>query len=158
MYLVHKGKTTRQAHVAIPEGTFEEEHGRQGFFGQVSHLYRSHPPTGWTRFEGDLRPHAFDTNSMQPTDGTDANGGRVRMLYNNDVVLHISRRNAVMPFFFRNGDGDEIHFVHQGSGMFETDFGTIPYERGDYIVIPRCTTYRVVPSVPENYFLIIEAF
>ena len=44
-----KGKATRQAHVALPEGTYEEEHGREGFFGRVSHLYHVNPPTGWTR-------------------------------------------------------------------------------------------------------------
>lgn len=158
MYLVHKGKTTRQAHVGIPEGTYEEEMGRQGFFGHVSHLYRTHPPTGWSRFEGKLRPHAFDTNLLTPSDGLDPNGHRVKLLYNGDVTFGISRRRAAMPYYYRNGDGDEIYFVHHGSGIFETDFGTLNYERGDYIVIPRCTTYRIVPSAHENYFVIIEAY
>ena len=45
MDVVHsKGKVSRQAHVAIPGGTFEEEHGRETFFGRASHLYRTHPP------------------------------------------------------------------------------------------------------------------
>ena len=158
MYLVHKGKTTRQAHVALPEGTYEEEYGRQGFFGPVSHIYRTHPPTGWTRFEGKLRPHAFDTNILFPTDQMDPKGNRVRLLFNDDVALHISRRSDAMPFYFRNADGDEIYFIHRGKGVFETDFGTLPYEQGDYIVLPRCTTYRIVPWQPDNYFVVIEAF
>jgi homogentisate 1,2-dioxygenase len=28
-----KGKASRQAHVDLPEGTYEEEHGRQAFTG-----------------------------------------------------------------------------------------------------------------------------
>ena len=52
MYPLKKGKTTSQAHVGIPEGTFEEEHGRKGFYGKSAHLYHAHPPTGWIRFEG----------------------------------------------------------------------------------------------------------
>ena len=158
MYLFHQGKHTRQAHVGLPEGTFEEEHGRQGFFGQVSHLYRRHAPTDWTNFEGALRPHAFDFNNAEPSDGRNERGARIRLLYNDDVAVHISRRRAAMPFYFRNGDADEVHFVHEGTGVFETDYGTIPYEKGDYVVLPRCTTYRVVPSTPENFFLVIEAF
>src|ERR1700722_8886544 len=57
MYPLKKGKTTTQAHVGLPEGTFEEEHGRKGFYGKSAHLYHAHPPTGWIRFEGKLRPH-----------------------------------------------------------------------------------------------------
>ncbi len=158
MYLLHKGTHTRQAHVAIPEGTYEEEYGRQGFFGRVTHLYRKHPPTGWSRFEGKLRPHAFDTNKLKPSDQDDAFGARVTLLRNDDVALHISRRIDQMPFYFRNGDGDEIYFIHEGAGIFETEFGIISYERGDYIVIPRGTSYRIVPSTLANFFLIIEAF
>ena len=57
MYPLKKGKIAPQAHVGIPEGTFEEEHGRKGFYGKSAHLYHAHPPTGWIRFEGKLRPH-----------------------------------------------------------------------------------------------------
>ena len=34
MFPLKKGKTTVQAHVGIPDGTFEEEHGRKGFYGK----------------------------------------------------------------------------------------------------------------------------
>ena len=39
------GVFTKQAHVKIPEGLYEEEHGRKGFFGRVSHLYHQQKPT-----------------------------------------------------------------------------------------------------------------
>ena len=38
------GIFTKQAHVNIPEGLFEEEHAREGFFGRVSHIYHQNPP------------------------------------------------------------------------------------------------------------------
>ena len=56
MYPLNKGKTAKQAHVGLPQGTFEEEHGRKGFYGKSAHLYHAHAPTGWIRFEGKLRP------------------------------------------------------------------------------------------------------
>ena len=79
MYPLKKGKTARQAHVGLPNGTFEEEHGRKGFYGKSAHLYHTHPPTGWIRFEGKLRPHCFDLNQLAPTDQRDPAGhaGRV---------------------------------------------------------------------------------
>lgn len=162
MYLIHRGKHTRQAHVGLPEGSYEEEHGRQGFFGSVSHLYHAHAPTGWTRFEGPLRPHAFDTGRMSPPDGTRPESGSVPLLFNEDVALHISRRGGTMPHFFRNADADEIHFVHKGAGILETEYGVIPFETGDYLVVPRGVTYRIhtgaTQTATDNFFLLIEAF
>ena len=53
------GIYSRQAHVKIPEGHFEEEHGRKGFYGRVAHLYHQTPPVSWIHIEGDLRPHCL---------------------------------------------------------------------------------------------------
>ena len=154
---IMKGKATRQPHVALPEGSFEEEHGREGFFGRVSHLYHAHPPTGWTRIEGNLRPHAFYLNKIEPTDLKDKNGWSIPILYNNDLILSISKRSEASPAYYRNADGDELYFVHKGTGKIETDFGVIEYEPGDYVVIPRATTYRFVPATRDNFFVHVEA-
>jgi homogentisate 1,2-dioxygenase len=152
-----RGKATKQPHVALPEGTFEEEHGREGFFGRVSHLYHAHPPTGWSRIEGPLRPHAFDLNEVKPTDMTDPKGTVTPVLMNDDVILSVSRRNFAMPYYVRNADGDMVIFTHRGRGKMETDFGTITFEPGDYTVIPRATTYRVIPETTDNFFIVVEA-
>jgi len=157
MYPLKKGKTTTQAHVGLPQGTYEEEHGRKGFYGKSAHLYHTHPPTGWVRFEGKLRPHCFDLNLLEPTDLKDPQGAPAAFLGNNDVELLVSRRSAPMPFYFRNADGDELYFVHRGNGVIETDFGPVPFEKGDYINIPRAVTYRVVPESRDNFFLIIQS-
>jgi homogentisate 1,2-dioxygenase len=154
---IMRGKVTKQPHVAIPEGTFEEEHGREGFFGRVSHLYHSNAPTGWTRIEGPLRPHAFDLTKIEPTDMTDPAGRATPVLYNDDIIVLISRRNFAMPWYIRNADGDMVVFTHKGTGKIETDFGVITFEPGDYIVIPRATTYRVIPETTDNFFVIVEA-
>lgn len=157
MYPLKKGVAARQAHVGLPEGTVEEEHGRAGFFGAATHLYRTHAPTGWTKIDGPLRPHLLDTTLLHPSDERDAEGSPVAFLVNNDVRMSISRRSAPMPFTFRNADGDEVYFVHIGSGRFETDFGVLEYERGDYIILPRGTSYRVIPDTTENFFLIVQS-
>src|SRR6267378_877647 len=68
MYPLKKGKFASQAHVGVPEGTYEEEHGRKGFYGKSAHLYHANTPTGWIRFEGKLRPHCIYCNKMRPTD------------------------------------------------------------------------------------------
>ena len=44
-------------------------------------------------------------------------------------------------------------FVHEGSGTLETTFGDVPYKDGDYIVVPRGTTYRFVPEGEQRYLV-----
>jgi homogentisate 1,2-dioxygenase len=157
MYPLKKGHIANQAHVNLPEGTFEEEHGRKGFYGKSAHLYHAHPPTGWIRFEGKLRPHCFDLNKLQPTDQQDRKGAPVAVLGNTDVKLYVSRRTEPMPFYYRNADGDELVFIHRGKGILETDFGPLNFEKGDYLNIPRAVTYRIIPETKDNFFLIIQS-
>ena len=157
MYPLKRGRFAPQAHVGIPAGTYEEEHGRKGFYGKSAHLYHAHPPTGWIRFEGKLRPHLFDLNKLAPSDLHDPEGMPVAFLGNQDVRLYVSRRSQPMPFYYRNADGDELLFVHRGSGTVETDFGPLAFEAGDYLVLPRAVTYRLIPETADNFFLIIQS-
>src|ERR1043165_6051677 len=65
-----EGQASRQAHADLPEGTYEREISKEGFFGPAAHLYHRHPPTGWVNFEGPLRPHAFDCTKLPGTQGS----------------------------------------------------------------------------------------
>ena len=47
-----------------------------------------------------------------------------------------------MEYFYRNTGGDELLFIHHGSGVLETQFGELAYREHDYVVIPTGTTYR----------------
>ena len=152
-----RGKATKQPHVGLPEGTFEEEHGREGFFGRVSHLYHAHPPTGWIRIEGPLRPHAFYLDKIEPTDMKDANGLPTAILYNDDLIMLISRRTEPHPAYLRNADGDLLYFIHRGEGKLETDFGVLDFEPGDYIVIPRGMNYQIQFHTEQNRILYVES-
>jgi homogentisate 1,2-dioxygenase len=157
MHPLKKGRISPQAHVGLPEGTFEEEHGRKGFYGKTAHLYHANPPTGWIRFEGKLRPHCFDLNELQPSDLNDPQGRPIAFLGNQEIRISVSRRSAPMPFYFRNADADELYFVHRGKGLIETDFGPLAFREGDYLVIPRAVTYRLVPESSDNFFLVFES-
>ena len=156
MYLNKKGKVPNQAHVGIPEGLCEEEHGREGFTGPVSHLYRTHPPTGWVKIDGPLKPRAFDCTQVLTTATRPATTQTVLIMQSQDVSLSLSFPAETMAYFVRNADGDETYFVHQGTGRFETDYGTLPYEPGDYIVIPKGTTYRIHVDTGPSLFLLVE--
>jgi homogentisate 1,2-dioxygenase len=152
-----KGRTAKATHVGIPDDLTEEEHGRQAFAGPVSHLYRTLPATAWVEVDGPLRPAAFDLNRLEPTDAEDAEGWRTEIMGNADLRIAISRRADPMPYAYRNADGDEIVYVHHGSGVLQTDFGPLDYAAEDYLVIPRGTVHRWVPAEGEQFLLVIES-
>ncbi len=156
MYLMKKGDVPNQAHVGIPEGLHEEEHGRRGFSGPASHLYRRHPPTGWVRIDGALRPRAFACADLPTPDLRPADVPPTEILRSPDVRVFVSRRAESMRSYVRNSDGDEVHFVHAGRGRMETDYGVLSVEPGDYIVIPKGTTYRMIVEKESMLTLIIE--
>src|SRR4029079_15371423 len=75
------------------------------------------------------------------------------LLWNGDGQFSLCSRAEPMDFFYRNGEGDEVVFVHEGSGTLETIFGDLSYREGDYIVIPRGTTYRFGGAGPERHLV-----
>jgi len=132
------GLYTKQAHVRVPKDHFEEEHGRKGFFGRVSHLYHTTPPVNWVNIEGPLKPRSikpiFDFQAPKNT--------FTSLLYNQDCHLYFAEFNENQKNYFRNADADELFFIHHGSGKLETTYGHLFFKKGDYVVIPRGTTYK----------------
>ena len=136
------GTVTKQAHVNIPNGLYEEEHGRKGFFGRVSHIYHENPPVNWSNIEGELKPRC-----LPPVFNSSLNEGVFyTILKNQDVQISIAISNNQHDYFFRNADFDELYFIHDGSGKFETIYGHLDYQKGDYIILPRGTTYKQYAS------------
>src|SRR5499433_348493 len=137
------GEASRQAHADLPAGTYERELGKEGFFGPATHMYHRHPPTGWTSWEGPLRPRAFDLTRLQ---GEVTSPWQAPLVLGNaQVKLRWWTRTEPMDFLVRNADGDELIFVHQGSGGLFCDYGHIGLRAGDYLMLPRSTMWRIDP-------------
>jgi len=149
-----EGETSRQAHADLPAGTYEREIGRDGFFGPAAHIYHKHPPTGWTSFEGPLRPRAFDAKAA--ADSANEPFSAVPLLSNASCQLAIWRLSEAMPHLARNADGDLLLFIHAGEGDLFCDFGHLTYREGDYLLLPRGTMWRLEPAAP-TIALLIEA-
>jgi homogentisate 1,2-dioxygenase len=149
-----EGETSRQAHADLPAGTYEREIGRDGFFGPAAHIYHKHPPTGWTSFEGPLRPRAFDAKAA--ADSANEPFSAVPLLSNASCQFAIWRLSEAMPHLARNADGDLLLFIHAGEGDLFCDFGHMRYREGDYLLLPRGTMWRLEPEGP-TVSLLIEA-
>jgi homogentisate 1,2-dioxygenase len=147
-----EGAASRQAHADLPSGTFEREISKDGFFGPASFIYHRHPPTGWTNFEGPLRPHAFDLTALKAPQPSPWDAAMV--LHNAAVKIRFWSLASSMDHLARNADGDDLMFVHAGAGEFYCDYGHLRFDAGDYIVIPRGTLWRIACTAPVHALVI----
>ena len=162
----HRGELPAKRHVAhYRDGVLltEEVMGYEGFSGNESILYHlqtpcrvselgSFTPIVHDEWVPDAHSHRLMDTTRAPGGGDPVFGRRV-VMYNDDVEIAVCRPDSAQDFFYRNGEGDELIFVHRGSGELETTFGTLPYREHDYIVIPRGTTYRLSPAAGEQLWL-----
>ena len=151
-------------------GLYQEElFGTAGFAGMSSLIYHLHPPTVVTEIKQirDLTPKiAIDKNmkalsfkgfTLQPED--DFIESRKTLFVNNDLHIGIAApKTFSKDYFYRNSDADEMLFIHKGFGKLETMYGNLDFKYGDYIIIPRGTTYKIDFGTKENRILYIESF
>ncbi len=84
---------------------------------------------------------------------------RKPVLVNNDCqIILAAPRKSMHDYFFKNADADEVIFIHQGSGALHTMYGTLDFEYGDYVVVPRGTTYQLHFNTPDNRLFIVESY
>ena len=156
-----------------PDGSLyaEEVFGSEGFSGDYSILYYHYPPTRVKKIErfmreqflhevwdeGIQRHHHLRTAHL--TRGGDPVLGRQALMFNKDIVIGIAKATMNMDYYYRDGDSDLLYFVHDGHGVLESNFGLLPYHEGDYIIIPRGTTFRFViaEDSPQTSLLVVEA-
>jgi homogentisate 1,2-dioxygenase len=149
-----QGTASRQAHTKLPEGTYERELGKEGFFGPATQMHHKHPPTGWVDWQGPLKPRAFDLVKVNETQSSPWKAASI--LSNAHTKVRFWRPDGAMDHLVRNGDGDELLFVHEGQGDLFCDYGRMEIRDGDYVMIPRGTMWRITPSAPMS-ILMIEA-
>jgi homogentisate 1,2-dioxygenase len=150
------GDVPAKRHVQFREnGTLlvEEVMGYEGFSGNETILYHLQSPCR-VKEVGSFEPivldewvpdtHVHRLTDMRPVPpGGDPVFGRRVLMFNADVEMGVCKPTEEADCFYRNGEGDEVLFVMEGSGAVETVFGRLPFGPHDYVVIPRGTTYRV---------------
>jgi homogentisate 1,2-dioxygenase len=152
-----------------PNGSLyhEELIGLHGFSGVRSLLYHLRPPTqiqtmvletmAETVYEqqGRLCPRHLRTATVQA--GGDAIASRIPLLANDDLCIAVARPTTAMAYWYRFAHGDEVLFIHQGSGLLESQYGTLRYRAGDYLVLPTGILWRLLPDAGvEQRMLAIE--
>lgn len=162
---VRAGELPPKRHIQFrrPDGGLyaEELFSTKGFESVYSLLYHLRPPTAtldvrpWKRPAVQLEPNEPLRNRHLKTQtlelrGDDPIESLTALLGNDDVMISVAQANAPMEYFYRNTGGDELIFIHHGTGTLETQFGELVYRERDYLVIPTGTIYRFRPSSPTR--------
>jgi homogentisate 1,2-dioxygenase len=160
-YYRMSGEIPKKRHIRFhrPEGGLyaEELMGEEGFSSDSSLLYHAHPPTAIVKSEAladvaaearltanlPLLPRHYRTQDLVGIG--DLVLGRIPLLGNDDVRISFVTVD-VASGLYRNSTGDEAVYVHTGSLRFESVYGAIDAVPGDYVVIPRGTIHRWLPS------------
>ena len=147
----------------------EELVSSRGFSGIYSNLYHINPPTRvekvgnfypWkAEIAGDYTlKHTHLNTSQVETTGDDFLEARKILLKNKDVSMAICHPTSrKIDYYYKNGQADEVIFIHEGNGWLYSQFGKLRIKQGDYVVIPRTTIYRPEWDEGPLKLLIIES-
>ncbi|MGB1971685.1 MAG: homogentisate 1,2-dioxygenase [Flavobacteriaceae bacterium] len=169
----HLGKIPEKRHTQFRQADgslfHEELFGTIGFDGMSTLLYHHHRPTQVKRIDTpvDIRPkiavehnitsRKFMSFDVAPQD--DFLEARVPLLVNTDIHIGVAApQSSLTTYFYKNVDADEMLFVHKGSGVLRTFVGQIPFQPGDYLIIPRGMIYQIDFETQENRLLYAESF
>lgn len=174
MPVYHKlGKIPAKRHIQFrkEDGNlyYEQLFGTIGFDGMSSLMYHVHRPTIIKEMGEvlDLRPEIAVQHNIMPrrlhgfklSQKADYLESRVPLMVNKDVVFGLAAPSeSLRTYFYKNADADELLFVHRGKGVLRTQLGNIPFEYGDYLLIPRGIIYQIDFETSDNRLLYLEAF
>ena len=164
-----RGEIPNKRHIQFRDDSgnlyWEELISREGFSHMYSNVYHLHPPTG-VEAVGELkkidliatdqthRHHHVRTANVNSNG--DAISPRIPLFFNSDLVISKAHVTNSMNTLYRNGNADEVLFIHKGSGTFKSNFGNMALTQGDYVVIPRGVIWQI-EVIQDMRILVIES-
>ncbi len=161
-----RGAIPNKRHIQFRDNSgnlyWEELISREGFSHMYSNVYHTHPPTG-VEAVGEMkkinlltadqthRHHHIRTANMNSNG--DAISSRIPLFFNSDLVISKAHVTESMKTLYRNGNADEVLFIHTGSGIFKSNLGYMDLKPGDYLVIPRGVIWQI--DVKESMRILI---
>ena len=173
MYYHKLGKIPSKRHTQFhqPDGSLykEEVVSSKGFSGIYSILYHINPPTRIKALreavpfgpkimkDYSLRQTHLNTSKVTTT-GEDFLSARKVLLMNSDCAIGIcAPEQHKMNYFYKNAEGDEVLYIHDGNGVLISPFGKLEIRKGDYVVIPRTVIYRLEFDEGPLRLLVVES-
>lgn len=173
MPIYHKlGNFPQKRHVVFQSQKnnyyYEQLFGTEGFSGFSSLLYHTHRPTQVKEIlksysvtpkiaiEKNIKSLLLKGFDIKPAD--DFLDSRKTVLLNNDCHIGLAApKQSMKTYFYKNADADEMLFIHKGKGTLRTFMGNIPFEYGDYLIIPRGMIYQMEFESNDNRIFYVES-
>lgn len=169
----YQGKIPPKRHTQFrqEDGTLFAEQliSTEGFSDLYSISYHCFPPTlvqaidtpidltPKAAIEVNMQHRAFEGFAIPPH--ADYLKSRKIVLFNNDCQITLAApQKGTHQYFYKNSQADEMLFVHQGNGTLLTPYGNLNFKYGDYLIIPRGTTYQIQFETENNRLLIVESY
>ena len=171
-YYIQQGNIPHKRHTQFrqPDGSlyYEEVIGAEGFSGISSIAYHVNPPTAISEVREPLDfavTYADEKNMIhRHVKGAEVEkrgdwlSGRQYMMGNDDVRLALCLPTENMSYFYRNASSDELIYVHDGEGELLSPLGSVAFQAGDYVHVPRTITHQWKISLEKpSRFLVIES-
>ncbi|MDI9859437.1 homogentisate 1,2-dioxygenase [Flectobacillus roseus] len=174
MPIYHRlGNIPSKRHIQFEKPTgglfYEELFGTIGFDGMSSLLYHHHRPTQVKEILESISTApkiSVDKNiasrkliGFNVAPAQDFLDSRVTLMVNNDLHIGVAApQQSLRTYYYKNADADELLFIHKGTGTLRTMMGNIPFEYGDYLVIPRGMIYQIDFDTADNRLFFVESF
>lgn len=173
MPIYHKvGNIPQKRHTQFekPNGGlyYEQLFGTEGFHGHSSLMYHIHRPTQVKEIiksysvepkiaiEKNIKSLLLKGFELKPEN--DFLDSRKALLVNRDCIIGLAApKESLRQYFYKNADADEMVFIHKGKGTLRTFMGNIPFEYGDYLIIPRGMIYQIDFETSENRLFYVES-
>ena len=143
----------------------EELMSSKGFSGIYSTLYHANPPTQVKEIRPMMHTPAeiwedapfeyFHFVTGEKRIEGPQHLARIDYLANSDLIVSTVRPTENSDHFYKNAGAHELIFVHHGSGVCLSQFGTLDVVAGDYLVLPKGTIYQLQFENPEAVKLLV---
>jgi len=174
MPMYHKlGKIPPKRHIQFRKSDgslyYEQLFGTIGFDGMSTNMYHEHRPTQVKEIKNqyNVAPKISKANNLksyifkgfQVPQTNDYLESRKVVLTNSDCnIILAAPKHSTKDYFYKNGDADELIFVHKGAGKLRTILGNLDFKYGDYLLIPRGVIYKIDFDDEDNRLFIVESY
>jgi homogentisate 1,2-dioxygenase len=166
VFYVKQGKITESRHTFDDSKHIlrEELFGEESFDGPYSLLYHEREPTrvkSIRRIEKkpirdgsqeELRHRHLKGFQVSPHG--DFINGRTYLMFNEDMSMGLIKPGEETNQFFRSALNEQLFYVQKGEGVLNSPLGALRFSRGDYVYVPKGTTYEIKYEQGSEFFFV----
>ena len=92
--------------------------------------------------------------NLNPPNMDKPDGPTMKLLTGDGISIELSKRRAVMPFWHRNMDYDEVIICVKGKATWKTENNTYELSEGEMLYIPRGVSHTAAATKDSDYIAI----